>query len=98
MRAAPDISRSAGIVAKSSETDAMRRELLRGMAAGVLATGATTVLMSQRVQSTTRAQALLYVGEELARYGFPDGHPLGAHRQVAIYQQAPAPGLLAQTH
>src|SRR5258708_30108910 len=94
MRAAPDISRSAGIVAKSSETDAMRRELLRGMAAGALATGAPTVLMSQRVQSATPAQALLYVGEELARYGFPDGHPLGADRQGAFYTEAAAQGLL----
>jgi len=72
----------------------MRRELLRGMAAGVLATGATTVLMTRRVQSATPAQAALYVGEELARYGFPDGHPLGADRQGAFYREAAAQGLL----
>jgi acetoin utilization protein AcuC len=73
----------------------MRRELLRGMAAGVLATGATAVMMSsQRVQSATPAQALLYVGEELARYGFPAGHPLGADRQGAFYREAAAQGLL----
>ena len=72
----------------------MRRALLRGMAAGVLATGTTTVVMSQRVQSATPAQAALYVGEELARYGFPDGHPLGADRQGAFYREAAAQGLL----
>lgn len=72
----------------------MRRKLLRGMAAGVLATGATTVLMSRRVQSATPAQAALYVGEELARYGFPDGHPLGADRQGAFCREAAAQGLL----
>jgi acetoin utilization protein AcuC len=76
----------------------MRRELLRGMAAGVLATGATTVTMSsQRVQSAMPAQALLYVGEGLARYGFPAGHPLGADRQGAFYREAAAQGLLEKT-
>ncbi|HEV8646933.1 MAG TPA: acetoin utilization protein AcuC [Burkholderiales bacterium] len=72
----------------------MRRQLLRGTAAGMLATGATTVLMSQRVHSATPAQAVLYVGDELARYGFPDGHPLGADRQGAFYREAAAQGLL----
>jgi len=72
----------------------MRRGLLQGMAAAVLATGAATVLMSRRVQSATPAQAALYVGEELARYGCPDGHPLGADRQAAFYKEATAQGLL----
>ncbi|MGH8758386.1 MAG: hypothetical protein ACREVW_02560, partial [Burkholderiales bacterium] len=81
-------------MAKRSESDAMRRELLRGMAAGVLAMGTTTALMSRIVQSATPAQAALYVGEELARYGFPDGHPLGADRQDAFYREAAAQGLL----
>ncbi len=72
----------------------MRRELLRGMAAGVLAMGVSAVLKSRRVQGATPAQAVLYVGDELARYGFPDGHPLGADRQGAFYREAAAQELL----
>ncbi|HKQ23654.1 MAG TPA: acetoin utilization protein AcuC [Burkholderiales bacterium] len=72
----------------------MRRELLRRMAAGMLATGTATMLMSRQAHGVTGARATLYVGEELARYGFPDGHPLGADRQGAFYREAAAQGLL----
>ncbi len=72
----------------------MRRDLLRGMAAGVLVTGGPNVLMSREVRSAATAPTALYVGEELARYGFPDGHPLGADRQGAFYKEAGAQGLL----
>jgi len=37
--------------------------------------------------------ALIYVGEALARYGFPDGHPLGIDRQGAFWSAALARGL-----
>jgi len=35
----------------------------------------------------------LYVGEALARYGFPEGHPLGADRQGAFWKEAVARGI-----
>jgi acetoin utilization protein AcuC len=81
-------------VGKISDTNSTRRGLLRRVVAGMLAMGATTVLTSQRTQSATTAQAGLYVGEELANYGFPDGHPLGADRQSAFYKEAAGQGLL----
>ncbi|HZP88402.1 MAG TPA: acetoin utilization protein AcuC [Burkholderiales bacterium] len=40
----------------------------------------------------TRAVGL-YVGEALARYGFPAGHPLGVDRQVVFLAEAHAQGL-----
>jgi len=38
-------------------------------------------------------ETLLLVGEALAKYGFPDGHPLGADRQGAFLAAATAQGL-----
>ena len=35
----------------------------------------------------------LYYGEDLGRYGFPHGHPLGVDRQGAFFQEAVAQGL-----
>jgi len=37
----------------------------------------------------------LYYGEALGRYGFPQGHPLGADRQGAFFAEASAQGLTA---
>lgn len=39
------------------------------------------------------AETLLLVGDELGRYGFPGGHPLGADRQGAFLDAARAMGL-----
>ena len=39
------------------------------------------------------APVCLYHGEALARYGFPNGHPLGDDRQGAFYREAIARGL-----
>src|SRR6185436_18866462 len=64
------------------------------MGAGVLVTGAAGMLISPRTRSAPAAHVALYVGEELASYGFPDGHPLGADRQGAFYREAAAQGLL----
>ena len=36
---------------------------------------------------------LLYCGEELGRYGFPDGHPFGIDRQDAFWREAQRGGL-----
>jgi acetoin utilization protein AcuC len=38
----------------------------------------------------------LYVGEALTRYGFPEGHPLGADRQGAFMREVRARGLDAR--
>lgn len=38
----------------------------------------------------------LYVGESLARYGFPAGHPLGLDRQGAFFKETQARGLDAR--
>ena len=35
----------------------------------------------------------VYVGDEIARYGFPDGHPFGPHRMGAFWDEAKLQGL-----
>jgi acetoin utilization protein AcuC len=40
----------------------------------------------------------LYVGDALARYGFPDGHPFGTDRQGAFLKEALSRGLDAMVH
>ncbi len=39
----------------------------------------------------------LYVGDNLAAYGFPDGHPLGIDRQGAFLREAMKQGLVSRT-
>jgi len=39
------------------------------------------------------AEVLLYIGESLARYRFPDGHPFGIDRQRAFWDEAQRHGL-----
>ena len=39
----------------------------------------------------------LYVGDNLAAYGFPDGHPLGIDRQGAFLREATKQGLVSRT-
>ena len=38
-------------------------------------------------------EVALYVGEDLGRYGFPDGHPFGPDRQEAFWKEAVKQGL-----
>jgi acetoin utilization deacetylase AcuC-like enzyme len=38
-------------------------------------------------------EVALYVGESLARYGFPNGHPWGTDRQAAFWKEAVKQGL-----
>ena len=38
-------------------------------------------------------KVFLYVGDELARYGFPEGHPFGPDRQDAFLREATRQGL-----
>ena len=39
------------------------------------------------------AEVLLYVGEALGKYGFPDGHPFGTDRQDAFWKETVKRGL-----
>jgi acetoin utilization protein AcuC len=39
------------------------------------------------------AEVLLYAGDALARYGFPEGHPFGTDRQQAFLKEATRQGL-----
>jgi len=40
-----------------------------------------------------KSEVLLFVGEALAKYGFPDGHPFSADRQGAFWSEARKHGL-----
>jgi acetoin utilization protein AcuC len=60
----------------------------------MLLLGTPAMLMSRAAQSVTATHAVLYVGEALSRYGFPNGHPLGVDRQGAFCREAAAQGLL----
>lgn len=42
------------------------------------------------------SSTVLYLGEALARYGFPDGHPFGTDRQEAFWREARRQGLHRQ--
>jgi len=54
------------------------------------------MLMARKLEAATATVACLYSGEALARYGFPDGHPLGADRQGAFLKEAGQRGLLTR--
>jgi acetoin utilization protein AcuC len=58
--------------------------------------GGPGLLMTSKLAAATVADVRLYAGEALARYGFPDGHPLGADRQGAFPKEAQQRGLLAR--
>ena len=94
MKKIPPTFTPAGIAGGSSESSDARRGLLRGIATGVL--GVPIMLMARKLEAATATQACLYAGEALARYGFPDGHPLGADRQVTFLKEAELQGLLAK--
>jgi hypothetical protein len=40
-----------------------------------------------------RSEVLLFVGEALLSYGFPDGHPFSVDRQGAFWKEAQEAGL-----
>jgi acetoin utilization protein AcuC len=78
----------------SSELSATRRGVLREIAMGVL--GVPIMLMARKLGAAAATDACLFVGEALARYGFPNGHPLGADRQGAFLKEAGQRGLLTK--
>jgi acetoin utilization protein AcuC len=58
--------------------------------------GGPELLMTSELGAATATDVRLYAGEALARYGFPDGHPLGADRQGAFLREAQQRDLLAK--
>lgn len=52
-----------------------------------------TLAAATRATTASRPPVSLYVGEGLARYGFPEGHPLGIDRQGAFLRETAARGL-----
>jgi acetoin utilization protein AcuC len=68
--------------------------VLRDIATAVL--GVPIMLTARNLKAATATEACLYAGEALSRYGFPDGHPLGADRQGAFLKEAETQGLLSK--
>jgi acetoin utilization protein AcuC len=68
--------------------------VLRQIATAVLAV--PIMLMARKLGAAAATDVCLFVGDELARYGFPDGHPLGADRQGAFLKEAEIQGLLGK--
>ena len=54
------------------------------------------MLTTEESRAENSSLVCLYAGEALARYGFPNGHPLGADRQGAFLDEAQRLGLLAK--
>lgn len=54
------------------------------------------MLTPGEARSKSGARTLLYAGDALARYAFPDDHPLGIDRQDAFLREAAAQGLLGK--
>jgi acetoin utilization protein AcuC len=80
-------------VARRCDPDASlpgRRALLRGVSALALA---ALPGIRHGVAATGDAPVSLYVSDALARYGFPEGHPLGMDRQGAFFRETVALGL-----
>ncbi len=95
MKRTPPIFGPAGIVARSSNPSVVRRNVLRGIATGAI-WGMPFMLNSGRLNAVKSARACLYADGALARYGFPEGHPLGADRQGAFLKESERQGLLAK--
>ncbi len=82
-----------------SPRDASRRAALARMANAALLCAAPGLAAEDDASGKPRRDArmiapvCLYYGEDLARYGFPDGHPLGVDRQAAFFHQAQSQNL-----
>ena len=70
-----------------------RRAFVKSACAG----GMVAVLPRMlRVAGVSEERVNLYADDNLAAYGFPDGHPFGIDRQGAFMQEADEQGLLAR--
>jgi acetoin utilization protein AcuC len=75
--------------------DPGRRALLRVSATALL------LVASRGSQGAAReggTRVNLYADASLAKYGFPDGHPLGLDRQGAFLREAERQGLIGRAH
>ena len=70
-----------------------RRTLLKSAAATALAAALPETL---RADPSNEISVNLYADDNLAAYGFPDGHPLGIDRQGAFLREVERRGLLAR--
>jgi acetoin utilization protein AcuC len=95
MKRIPETFTPAGIAGVNSELSVTRRAVLRTLATGALL-GVPGMLIPPAAKAAVSAQACLYAGDELARYGFPEGHPLGADRQGAFLKEAGQQGLIGK--
>jgi acetoin utilization protein AcuC len=93
MKKTPPTSAPAGIARGNSEPCAPRRDVLRRILR--LAWALPIMLTSGRIQAAHR-DVCLYADGALARYGFPDGHPLGVDRQGAFLEEVRRNGLAAK--
>lgn len=73
--------------------DGLRNPSRRTQGAALLALLADAAVAG-RARADMRHDVGLHVGEGLARYGFPAGHPLGVDRQGAFLREAQPRGLL----
>ncbi|MDX8407726.1 MAG: hypothetical protein R8L58_05000, partial [Mariprofundaceae bacterium] len=53
----------------------------------------TSNMLQSGKQNITGSRVLVYIGEQLARYGFGDEHPFGTDRMHAFWQEAIRCGL-----
>src|SRR5690348_2874663 len=86
MKKIPRTSILAGAAHKSSKLFSVRRDVLRGIVAHYLFCGLPIMLRGTKATAASPATTAvcICVGDELARYGFGDGHPLGVDRQAAF--------------
>ena len=71
-----------------------RRALIKASGATALFAALPCTLRTVQAYNTS---VNLYVDDNLAAYGFPDGHPLGIDRQGAFLREAGKQGLIART-
>ena len=71
-----------------------RRTIMQTAAAGALLVALPHSFRTAWAGNTT---VNLYIGDNLATYGFPDGHPLGIDRQGAFLREAKEQGLFSRT-
>ena len=71
-----------------------RRTIMQTAAAGALLVALPRSFHTARAGNTN---VNLYAGDNLAAYGFPDGHPLGIDRQGAFLREAMKQGLVSRT-
>jgi acetoin utilization protein AcuC len=78
-----------------SDPSRTRRRVLRGIAAAAVPE-LPFMLKAGQTAAARDSDTCLYADAALARYGFPEGHPLGSDRQGAFLKEARSRGLLSK--